>query len=210
MGQPDMSEPDMEQPDMEPSDKPFDDKEPFDAGVEANEETDPKKFIEQLSGKIGQSLRKFTETQGQPDFELEKFAINSLLSATHTSEMDDNDKNDIIKKVNTAGNNDSKEPDMGDNNNNNDNGNDNEGGSNDNNDLSFDSNNEEGLEEYKVYESDDLFLDKPKKNNMFQPNSNDILDSTEPTIKETIKNLFNSKKIVCLTENINVKITRNF
>jgi hypothetical protein len=28
-----MSEPDMEQPDMEPSDKPFDDKEPFDAGV---------------------------------------------------------------------------------------------------------------------------------------------------------------------------------
>jgi hypothetical protein len=51
--------------------------------------------------------------------------------------MDDNDKNDIIKKVNTAGNNDSKEPDMGDNNNN-DNGNDNEGGSNDNNDLSFD------------------------------------------------------------------------
>jgi hypothetical protein len=75
MGQPDMSEPDMEQPDMEPSDKPFDDKEPFDAGVEANEETDPKKFIEQLSGKIGQSLRKFTETQGQPDFELEKFAI---------------------------------------------------------------------------------------------------------------------------------------
>jgi hypothetical protein len=67
-----------------------------------------------------------------------------------------------------------------------------------------------GLEEYKVYESDDLFLDKPKKNNMFQPNSNDILDSTEPTIKETIKNLFNSKKIVCLTENINVKITRNF
>jgi hypothetical protein len=42
-------------------------------------------------------------------------------------------KNDIIKKVNTAGNNDSKEPDMGDNNNN-DNGNDNEGGSNDNND----------------------------------------------------------------------------
>jgi hypothetical protein len=80
MGQPDMSEPDMEH--ARPSDKPFDDKEPFDAG--ANEETDPKKFIEQLSGKIGQSLRKFTETQGQPDFELEKFAINSLLSATHT------------------------------------------------------------------------------------------------------------------------------
>jgi hypothetical protein len=93
-------------------------------------------------------------------------------------------------------------------NNNNDNGNDNEGGSNDNNDLSL-TPIRRRFEEYKVYESDDLFLDKPKKNNMFQPNSNDILDSTEPTIKETIKNLFNSKKIVCLTK-INVKITRNF
>jgi hypothetical protein len=72
----------MEQPDMEPSDKPHLTIKNH-AGVEANEETDLKKFIEQLSGKIGQSLRKFTETQGQPDFELEKFAINSL-SATHT------------------------------------------------------------------------------------------------------------------------------
>ena len=85
------------------SDKPFDDK-PFDAGVEADENSDPKKFIEQLTGKLGQSLRKYTEQQGQPDFELEKFAINSLLSATHTAEMDSEDKDDIIKKVNTAGN----------------------------------------------------------------------------------------------------------
>jgi hypothetical protein len=53
-----MSEPDMEQPDMEPSDKPFDDKEPFDAGV-ANEETDPK----QLSKII--NLGKFTETENR-------------------------------------------------------------------------------------------------------------------------------------------------
>ena len=79
-------------------DKPFDD-EPFDAGVEADEASDPKKFIEQLTGKLGQSLRKYTEEQGQPDFELEKFAINSLLSATHTSEMDEEDKKDIIKKA---------------------------------------------------------------------------------------------------------------
>jgi hypothetical protein len=97
-------------------DKPFDDQ-PFDAGVEADEDTDPKKFIEQLSGKIGQSLRKYTEETGQPDFELEKFAINSLLSATHTAEMDEDDRKDIIKKVNTAGagdGNDSETPDMGD------------------------------------------------------------------------------------------------
>ena len=46
-------------------DKPFD-AEPFDAGVEADEQSDPKKFIEQLTGKLGQSLRKYNEDQGQP------------------------------------------------------------------------------------------------------------------------------------------------
>lgn len=84
------------------SEKPFDDT-PFDAGVEADEESDPKKFIEQLTGKLGQSLRKYNEEQGQPDFELEKFAINSLLSATHTSEMDAEDQKDIISKIKSAG-----------------------------------------------------------------------------------------------------------
>lgn len=84
------------------SDKPFDD-EPFDAGVGASEEDDPKKFIQQLSGKLGQSLRKYTDEQGQPDLELEKFAINSVISATHTSHMDQEDKNDIISKIENSG-----------------------------------------------------------------------------------------------------------
>jgi hypothetical protein len=84
------------------NDKPFDD-EPFDAGVEVDEDSDPKKFIEQLTGKLGQSLRKYNEEQGTPDFELEKFAINSLLSATHTAEMGPEDQKDIIKKVKSSG-----------------------------------------------------------------------------------------------------------
>ena len=84
-------------------DKPFDE-EPFNAGVEADENTDPKKFIEQLTGKLGQSLRKYSQSQGQPDVALEKFAINSLLSATHTSTMAPEDQNEIIKKIKTAGN----------------------------------------------------------------------------------------------------------
>jgi hypothetical protein len=88
--------------DTSSNDKPFDD-EPFDAGVEASEEDDPKKFIEQLTGKLGQSLRKYTEDKGEPDFELEKFAVNSLLSATHTGEMDSEDQKDIIKKVKKSG-----------------------------------------------------------------------------------------------------------
>jgi len=88
----------------EPSnDKPFDD-EPFEAGVDADEESDPKTFIQQLAGKLGQSLRAYSDEQGQPDFDLEKFAVNSVLSATHTGQMDDNDQSDIIKKVKSSGN----------------------------------------------------------------------------------------------------------
>ena len=149
-------------------DKPFDD-EPFDAGVEADEETDPKKFIEQLTGKLGQSLRKYNEEQGQPDFELEKFAINSLLSATHTSEMDADDQKDIINKVKEAGKGDenvapesdeapSEEPAP-----------------------ESEPSDEEGLDELRIYENMDNLFVNPKKNNMFQEGSNDILNEDRCT-----------------------------
>lgn len=83
-------------------DKPFDD-EPFDAGVEADEIEEPKQYIQQLAGKIGQSLRKYEKEIGDPDFELEKFVVNSVLSATNTGEMDAEDQKDIITKVKTSG-----------------------------------------------------------------------------------------------------------
>jgi len=89
-------------------DKPFDDT-PFDAGVEADEEENPKKFIEQLAGKIATTLRSYTKDEGEPDLELEKYVINSVIAATHTSEMDEEDRNDIVKKINDAGE-DDKEP----------------------------------------------------------------------------------------------------
>jgi hypothetical protein len=111
--EPPLDEPQMDadsMPEPESDGIPFE-KEPFDAGVEADEETDPKKFIEQLSGKLGQSLRKYTEDKGEPDFALEKFAVNSLLSATHTGEMDASDQKDIIKKVKSSGKKESSEKD---------------------------------------------------------------------------------------------------
>ncbi len=83
-------------------DAPFD-KTPFDAGVEADEEEDPKKFIEQLAGKIATTLRSFTKDEGQPDFELEKYVINSVIAATHTAEMDEEDRKDIVKKIEDSG-----------------------------------------------------------------------------------------------------------
>jgi hypothetical protein len=92
---------------FEKEDKPFDDT-PFDAGVDADEDEDPKKFLQQLAGKIQTSLRKYTNKEGQPDFELEKYIINSIISATHTSKMPDDDKKDIIKKINDAGEGDDK------------------------------------------------------------------------------------------------------
>jgi hypothetical protein len=151
-----------EAPEATPSDdKPFDDDEPFDAGVEADEETDPKKFIEQLTGKLGQSLRKYNEEQGQPDFDLEKFVVNSVLSATHTSEMDEDDKKDIIKKVNTAGNDESNDDGNSSDDNATDNGDNEFSGDDNGGDMGNDEfSGEEELEE-TVYEN--FFLDKPKK-----------------------------------------------
>jgi len=84
-------------------DEPKSDDKPFDAGVEADEDEDPEKYIQQLSGKLGTTLRKYTEDKGSPDFDLEKFAINSVISATHTAEMDDEDQKDIIKKIKSSG-----------------------------------------------------------------------------------------------------------
>ncbi len=160
--------PEQPQPDATPDDKPFDD-EPFNAGVEADEEADPKKFIEQLTGKLGQSLRKYNEAQPQPDFELEKFAINSLLSATHTGEMDAEDQTDIIKKVKSSGNEqggegessevspeESPEEDL-----------DGLGGIED-----FDGEEkpeEEEVEEHILEKKENFFLDKPKRSSIFAP-----------------------------------------
>jgi len=168
-------------------DKPFDD-EPFDAGVEADENTDPEKYIEQLSGKLGQSLRDYTEEQGQPNFDLEKFAINSVISATHTSKMDEEDKDDIIKKINTSGS-DENGSDEGDGNDVPDFGNGDDNGADDSgaDDGGFDDGEgEEGIEEINILEDKlpNLFLDKPKKNNMFQPHSNDILMTNEGVINK--------------------------
>jgi len=184
-------------------DKPFDDT-PFDAGVEANEETDPKKFIEQLTGKLGQSLRAYTESQGQPDFDLEKFAINSVLSATNTGDMDDNDQGDIIKKVKSSGKGNTNDGDQSgsDDNTDNSNGSDEFGDSDDMDefgDSEFESVNESTKDEDEV---DGIMLSNPKKNNMFQPNSNDILKTTDNLTESKKRRIFVKKDILSkLNEN---------
>jgi hypothetical protein len=59
---------------------------------------------------LGQSLRQYTKEIGNPDFELEKFAVNSVISATHTGEMSEDDQKDIIDKVKESGESGNSEP----------------------------------------------------------------------------------------------------
>lgn len=85
---------DQSQPQSEPE-NPFG-KEKFDAGVGVDEDEDPKKFIERLTGKLAQKLRSYNETD--KDSDLNKFVINSLIPAS-VPNLDNKDVDDVIKKV---------------------------------------------------------------------------------------------------------------
>lgn len=173
-------------------DKPFDD-EPFDAGVEADEQSDPKKYIEQLTGKLGQSLRTYNEEQGQPDLELEKFAINSLLSATHTSEMDGEDQKDIINKIKKSGNNDEEEPTPEDNDMESDDNTDDFGDSGTDSDTEdFD---DSDLEETILEEDEGFFLINPKKSSIFAPEGSEEANFKHKIV-EKLHESFNQDEVM--------------
>lgn len=80
----------------------------FDAGVEADEETDPKKFIQQLTGKLSQSLNSYNNENGEPDVELGKYVLGMLIQQG-TKGMDEKDRKAIIKKINTKNTEDNSE-----------------------------------------------------------------------------------------------------
>lgn len=71
----------------------------FDAQVDADENTDPKKYIQQLTGKLSQSLRKYNSGLPQPDEELSKYVAGMILKQS-TEGLTDGDKKEIIDKVN--------------------------------------------------------------------------------------------------------------
>lgn len=70
----------------------------FDAGVEADEEQDPKKYIQQLTGKLSQSLRKYTEDNGQPDADLNKYVAGMIVKQALDG-LSQEDADEIIDKV---------------------------------------------------------------------------------------------------------------
>ena len=81
----------------------------FDAGVEADEDTDPKKYIQQLTGKLSQSLNSYNNENGEPDTELGKYVLGMLVKQG-TKGMGEKDKKEIIKKINTDNSEDSEMP----------------------------------------------------------------------------------------------------
>lgn len=70
----------------------------FDAGVDANEQEDPKKFIQQLTGKLSQSLRKYNNEQPQPDAELSKYVCGMIVKQAIEG-LKHEDVEDIMKKI---------------------------------------------------------------------------------------------------------------
>lgn len=82
----------------------------FDAGVEADEETDPKRYIQQLTGKLSQSINSFMSEQG-PDEGLAKYVASMIIAAT-CKNMDEKAKKEMIEKINTTDSAEDDETDM--------------------------------------------------------------------------------------------------
>ena len=98
------AEPEMEEPIEDEVPMEDDMEAPVDAGMdmeepamddEGDDEEDSTKKIQKLTGKIGQAIRELDE----PDAELEKYVINSIISALHLDEFSDEDIEDIIAKL---------------------------------------------------------------------------------------------------------------
>lgn len=71
----------------------------FDAGVEADEDSDPKKYIQQLTGKLSQSLRSYNENLPQPDADLNKYVAGMIVKQA-VEGLSPDDTNEIINKIN--------------------------------------------------------------------------------------------------------------
>lgn len=73
----------------------------FDAGVEADEDEDPKKYIQQLTGKLSQELGKYNNELGEPDVELSKY-VGGMIVKQVAKNLDEPGKKELIKKINTT------------------------------------------------------------------------------------------------------------
>ena len=63
--------------------------------LDGEDESDPTKKIQKMTGKIGQMMRDMEEV----DTDLEKYVINSVISAMHLDQFSDEDIEDVITKL---------------------------------------------------------------------------------------------------------------
>lgn len=70
----------------------------FDAGVEADENNDPKRYIQQLAGKLSQSLRKYNEGLPNPDTDLNKY-VAGMTNDAAVEGLNPDDVEEIISKI---------------------------------------------------------------------------------------------------------------
>lgn len=70
----------------------------FDADVEADVDSDPKKYLQQLTGKLSQELRNYNNNQPNQDTELNKYIAGMIIPQAAKS-MTDDDKSEVIKKI---------------------------------------------------------------------------------------------------------------
>lgn len=83
----------------------------FDAGVEADENSDPKKYIQQLTGKLSQSLRSYNENLPQPDADLGKYVAGMIVKQAING-LSPEDTNEILDKIKDDGEDDGTQSNM--------------------------------------------------------------------------------------------------
>lgn len=89
------------QPDMNGGqENPYDSN--FDAGVEADEDEDPQKFIQQLTGKLSQSLNSYASEVGD-DQSTFKY-VGKMITRACAKGLDDAGRKELIKTIKLAGN----------------------------------------------------------------------------------------------------------
>jgi len=79
----------------------------FDAGVEADEDADPKKYIQQLTGKLSQKLNSYNSEN--EDGELSKY-VGKMIIKQVAKGLDNEDKKDLIKTLKTTESDDEEIP----------------------------------------------------------------------------------------------------
>jgi len=73
----------------------------FDAGVEADPDTDHKKYLQQLTGKLSTELQKFVNENPNEAKEICKYILGMIVKQA-SKPLDDADKKEIIKKINSV------------------------------------------------------------------------------------------------------------